>query len=110
MKRGDIVTIADPAAGDFARKPRPAVIVQNEAFLDGHASVTVCLITSDITDLRLFRVPLSPDPATGLTRPSEVSIDKIQTVWSHRIGRHIGRISDETMFEIDQALRRWLAL
>jgi mRNA-degrading endonuclease toxin of MazEF toxin-antitoxin module len=36
MRRGDVVSIA--AAGDYG-KPRPAVIVQTDAFPASHASV-----------------------------------------------------------------------
>jgi mRNA interferase MazF len=39
MRRGDVVTVA--AAGDHD-KPRPAVIVQTDAFPATHASVVVC--------------------------------------------------------------------
>lgn len=110
MRRGDIVVIADPEAGDFGKKPRPAVIVQTETFLDDHPSVTVCLVTSQLTGLELFRLPIPADDETGLLRASEISIDKLQTVWRHRVGHRIGSVSDETMFNVDQALRRWLAL
>jgi mRNA interferase MazF len=36
MRRGDVVTVA--VAGDYG-KPRPAVIVQSDAFPETHASV-----------------------------------------------------------------------
>ena len=110
MKRGDIVSIADPSAGDFSKKPRPVLIVQSGSFIGNHDSVTVCLITSHLTGLTLFRIPVAADERTGLLKPSEISIDKVQTVWAHRIGRHFGSIPDEVMFNVDQALRRWLAL
>jgi mRNA interferase MazF len=110
MKRGDIVTIADPQAGDFAKKPRPALVVQTDAFLLDHASVTVCLITSHLTGLGMFRIPVAANSDTGLLKSSEVSIDKLQSVWRHRVGYQIGTASDETMFAVEQALRRWLAL
>lgn len=110
MRRGDIVAIADPRAGDFGGKPRPALIVQADAFLTDHASVTVCLITSQLTGLGLFRLPLPADGETGLLMISEVCIDKVQTVWRRRIGQRIGRAPEEIVFQVDQALRRWLAL
>jgi mRNA interferase MazF len=110
VKRGDIVVIADPSAGDFGGKPRPALVVQTDTFLSDHASVTVCLITSQTIGLGLFRIPLPADAGTGLRKPSEVSIDKIQTVWRHRVGTRIGEVTTETMFNVDEALRRWLAL
>lgn len=110
MKRGDIVVIADREAGDFGAKPRPALVVQTDLFLADHPSVTVCLITSVLTGLELFRLPISADAQTGLQTASEISIDKLQTVWQRRVGRTIGSASDEIMFNVDQALRRWLAL
>jgi mRNA interferase MazF len=39
MRRGDLFTVA--TTGDDG-KPRPAVIVQTDAFPEGHASVVVC--------------------------------------------------------------------
>ena len=47
MARGDIVIVAAP--GDYG-KPRPAVIVQTDAFPENHASVVVCQLTSDLVD------------------------------------------------------------
>ena len=110
MKRGDIVAIADADAGDFASKPRPALVVQTDAFLRDHDSVTVCLITSQLAGLGMFRIPIAANPDTGLFKPSEICIDKVQSVWRHRVGRRVGAASNETMFAVDQALRRWLEL
>jgi len=45
MKRGDVVTVA--AAGHYG-KPRPAVIVQTDAFPETHASVVICQMTSKL--------------------------------------------------------------
>ena len=42
MRRGDVVVVAAP--GDYG-KPRPAVIVQTDAFPRAHASVVVCQLT-----------------------------------------------------------------
>jgi len=110
VTRGDIVIIADPEAGDCGKKPRPAVVVQANTFLEDHASITVCLITSQLTGLALFRLPIPADERTGLLKPSEISIDKLQTVWRQRVGRRIGSVTDDIMFNVDDALRRWLAI
>ncbi|MES2338498.1 MAG: type II toxin-antitoxin system PemK/MazF family toxin [Pseudomonadota bacterium] len=108
MKRGDLVTVAD-RSGDFAGKPRPAIIVQSDLF-DAHHSVTVCLITTGVTGQHLFRVPVTPGATTGLRFPSEIAVDKLQAVRADRVGSRIGVAADETMILVDQALRRWLAL
>jgi mRNA interferase MazF len=51
MRRGDIWTIAD--GKDYAGKPRPVVIVQDDSF-DGTDSITVCAFTSDETQAPLW--------------------------------------------------------
>lgn len=61
MRRGDVVTVA--ATGDYG-KPRPAVIVQSDAFPEGHASVVICQLTSDMADAPDFRVVLSQPART----------------------------------------------
>jgi mRNA interferase MazF len=63
MKRGEIWTMAGGA--DYAGKPRPVVIIQDDAFA-ARDSITICLITSDSTDLPLFRIPVQPTPDNGL--------------------------------------------
>src|ERR1700757_1494192 len=89
MRRGDVVTVA--AAGDYG-KPRPAVIVQSDAFPDTHASVIVCQMTSELADAPDFRVTIEPAPENGLRARSQVMADKPVTVRRERIGRPIGRL------------------
>lgn len=108
MIRGDIV--ATIGRGDFSTKPRPSLIVQADAFNAHHPAITVCPITSDISGDTFYRIPVSADDETNLLIDSEVEIDLVQAIWRARIGRRIGKASDETMFLVDQALRRWLAL
>jgi mRNA interferase MazF len=107
LRRGDVV--AGIAPGDFG-KPRPVVIVQANVFLEDHASVTVCPLTSHVMGLRLFRVAVAPDEANGLKEPSEVMIDKLTSLRRERIGGPIGRLSAFDMEAVDGALRSWLSL
>lgn len=108
MRRGDIVSTV--GRGDFATKPRPALIVQADIFNDLHPAITVCPITSRATGDNLYRIPVAADALSGLVEDSEIEIDRMQAIWRQRIGRPIGRASDEVMFVVDQALRRWLEL
>lgn len=105
--RGDLVTAVVP--GDFG-KPRPVVIVQADAFSEHHASVTVCPLTTRLTGLRLFRIMVAPDKRNGLNEPSEVMVDKLNSLRRERIGGSIGRLSALDMRGVDEALRRWLSL
>jgi len=72
--------------------------------------VTICPISSHLTGNYLFRVPMPQEADTGLRIDSEVEVDKITTVWVRRIGRIVGRANDDTMDQVDIALRRWLDL
>ncbi len=106
VKRGDLVVVA--VSGDYG-KPRPALVVQDNAFaaLD---SVTVSLITGDLYDSPLIRIPLQPTRETGLHHPSQVMIDKVTTVPRVRLGQTIGKADAATMRAVDDALSRFLGL
>ncbi len=101
MRRGDVVIVA--AAGDYG-KPRPAVIVQTDAFPETHASVIVCQMTSDIVNVPDFRVTLDPSEANGLRVRSQVMADKPVTVRRSRIGRTVGRLGPKDLGRLNVAL------
>ena len=101
MKRGDVVIVA--AAGDY-RKPRPAVVVQTDAFPETHASVVICQMTSEVVDAADFRVTIDPSKENGLRVRSQVMADKPVTVRRGRIGQFIGRLSDGDIGRLNVAL------
>ena len=101
MKRGDVVIVA--AAGDYG-KPRPAVIVQTDAFPESHASVVVCQMTSDLVDAPDFRVTIHPNEQNGLRARSQIMADKPVTVRRVRIGVSIGRLDDGDIGRLNAAL------
>ncbi|KAA5596258.1 type II toxin-antitoxin system PemK/MazF family toxin [Blastochloris sulfoviridis] len=107
MKRGDVWTVA--GGSDYAGKPRPVVIVQSEAFevLD---SITICPLTTDPTDLPLFRLDIEPTSATGLRAASRIMIDKVTTVPKSKLGERIGQLSDADMVRVNRALLVFLGL
>lgn len=108
MTRGAIVVVA--ARGAYTSKPRPALIVQSDAYLPTHASVTICPITSDCVDAPLFRITLPPGERTGLAVVSQVMADKIVSVPKASIVRAVGTCDGDEMLAVDNALRGWLAL
>ena len=77
MRRGDIWTASGGV--NYAGKPRPMVIVQDDAF-DATASITVCGFTTDDTEAPLFRLEIVPSERNGLRQPSRLMVDKITTV------------------------------
>jgi mRNA interferase MazF len=106
LARGDLVTVA--IAGDYS-KPRPALVVQDDAFSE-LPSCTVLQLTSDLQNFPLFRVVVAPTRENGLRLISQIMIDKAVTVRSEKIGRRIGRVSNDTVRQVDRALARFLGL
>lgn len=108
VTRGDIVIVA--AKGAYTGKPRPALVVQADAYNPTHASVTICPITTDIADAPLFRVTLPGGLQSGLATVSQVMVDKIVSVPRKSVTRQIGRCDATLMASVETALRGWLAL
>lgn len=88
-------------------EPRPALVIQSDLF-EGHPSVTVLPITSDLREAPLFRIGLEPTPENGLRLPSEIMVDKAHTVPRDKIGVIIGRASDTDMLRRTRALALFL--
>lgn len=100
MRRGDIVTVS---GGVYARKPRPALIVQDDRF-DATESVTICPFTSTEVDAPLLRVPVRADEDNGLDQDSFLMVDKITTVRRSSVGTVLGRLEATTLVELERRL------
>ncbi len=107
MNRGNVVTIA--IQGDFG-KPRPALVVQADAFNETHATVTVLLMSSEIVTAPLFRIEVDPNHENGLSKRCQIQVDKAMTVKREKIGSIIGQIDDATMLRVNRALVVWMGL
>ncbi len=106
MKRGDVVTVA--LQGDLG-KPRPALLIQSDLF-DAHPSVTILPVTSDLRATPLFRIAVNPTEANGLKKPSQVMVDKPQSVAREKIGAVLGHLDDAAMLAVNRALAVFLGL
>lgn len=87
--------------GDYASKPRPALILQDDHF--DTDSVTVCLFTSDATEAPLFRLEIAPSAVNGLDVASRLMVDKITTVHRRRLGSKIGVLDDADLVRVNRA-------
>jgi mRNA interferase MazF len=105
-RRGDLVTIALQSAYG---KPRPALIIQSDLFAE-HPSVTILPVTSELRGTPLFRIPIKPTESNGLRNPSEVMVDKIQTVPREKIGDVFGHMVEEDMLAINRTLAVFLGV
>jgi mRNA interferase MazF len=107
MRRGDICIVA--GGKDYAGKPRPAVIVQDDRF-DGTDSITICAFTTDATEAPLFRLPVEPNARNGLRTACRLMVDKITTVPKAKIGAQVGRLDDADILRLNQAILVFLGL
>lgn len=107
MRRGEIWTVS--GGKDYAGKPRPVVIVQDESF-DATDSITICAFTTDETDAPLFRLPVEPSERNGLRSPCRLMVDKVTTVPKSKIGLRVGRLDDEDVLRLNRAVIVFLGL
>jgi mRNA interferase MazF len=107
MRRGDIWTVA--GGKDYAGKPRPVVIVQDDSF-DATDSITICAFTADATDAPLFRLPVQPNERNGLRVACRLMVDKIATVPKTKVGARVGRLDDEDILRLNRAVLVFLGL
>lgn len=107
MKRGEVWTVSGGA--EYAGKPRPAVIAQDDSF-DATASITLCIFTTDPTEAPLFRILVEPNARNGLDEVSRLMVDKITTVSKTKLGQRLGRLDDEDIIRLNQAILVFLGL
>ena len=106
MKRGDFVTIA--LQGDFG-KPRPALVIQANAFL-ANDSVTVLLLSSAAINAPLLRINIEPGAENGLQLASQIMIDKTMTIKADKLGASFGQIDAETFLQVERCLAVFLGI
>jgi mRNA interferase MazF len=94
---------------DYAGKPRPVVIVQDDRF-DATDSITVCAFTSDPTDAPLFRIAVEPSDTNGLKTTSRLMADKITTVPRRKLGTRLGQLGAEDVIRLNRAMMIFFGL
>jgi len=104
----------DPVRGAEASKRRPAVIVSNDAANQTAARLdrgvlTVVPITSNVERVYPFQV-LLPAGAGGLPRDSKAQAEQVRSIDAKRVGTRLGRLPDQLMTSVDDALRLHLSL
>ncbi len=107
MKRGEVWTVSGTT--DYAGKPRPVVIVQDDCFSETE-SLTICLVTSIDTYAPFIRIAIEPSESNGLRLPSRLMTDKIATVPKSKLGKKIGRLSAADMGRMSRSIITFLGL
>ena len=58
----------------------------------------------------VFRLPVEPNERNGLRSSSRLMVDKITTVPKSKVGERIGRLDDEDIVRLNQAVMVFLGL
>jgi mRNA interferase MazF len=83
--------------------------VQDDGF-DATDSITICAFTTNETQAPLFRLVVEPNEHNGLRGGCRLMVDKLTTVSKTKLGSRIGRLGDEDILRLNQALIVFLGL
>ena len=112
MKRAEVWLInLDPTIGAELRKTRPAIIVNGNAL--GKLPLKVIVPITDWKqryDISPWMVKLEPTPQNGLTKVSAVDTFQVRSLSQKRFVKRLGRLTQEDMKNIAQALTAVLKL
>ena len=105
VKRGDIF-YADlsPVVGSEQGGMRPVLIVQNDTGNKHSPTVIAAAITSQTSKARLpAHIELNAQ-SVGLTRDSVILLEQIRTIDKSRLRERMGKLDDNTMTKVDNAI------
>jgi len=105
VRRGDIY-YADlsPVVGSEQGGMRPVLIVQNDTGNKHSPTVIAAAITSQINKARLpTHIELQAN-TYGLTKDSVILLEQIRTIDKRRLKEHMGRLDEEMMSKVDNAI------
>lgn len=99
----------EPVVGSEQGKARPALILQNDIGNEYSPVLIVAAITSG--DRASYDVQVEVKaPEGGLQHDSIVLLNQIRTIDKRRVGRYWGHLSEQTMKQVDEAIRISLGL
>lgn len=111
VKRGDIWLVnLDPTIGHEIQKQRPAIIVQNDLGNKYSPITIIAPITSQGTD-KIYPIEiLLTDENSGLIKKSKALFNQIRAVDKKRLIKKIGKITEETADNMNEAIKISLGL
>lgn len=114
MKRGDVAIIDYPFSDGGGRKLRPVLVVQSDSGNGMLTDTIVALITSRLHRSLPIHVDVDPSSVEGrsssLRLVSRVPCENLYTIDQRFILRITGSPTDSTMHQVNECLRRSLAL
>ena len=108
-KRGEVWLVNwNPARGSEQAGRRPALVIQNDI---GNEKAPTTIVAAISSSVRVYpmNVQINP-PEGGLDHPSIIKTSQILTISKERLEKRLGRISRDSMDEVDKAIKLSLAL
>jgi len=108
-KRGEVWLVNwNPARGSDQAGRRPALVIQNDI---GNEKAPTTIVAAISSSVRVYpmNVQINP-PEGGLDHPSIIKTSQILTISKERLEKRLGRISRDSMDEVDKAIKLSLAL
>lgn len=106
MTRGEVWAAA---GSGYLSKPRPVLILQDDAF-SGTDSITVVPFTTDPTVAPLIRLAITPNDENNLSQPCSLMIDKIVTTPREKVRQYIGKLPARQMAEVSRMVTIFLGI
>lgn len=110
-QRGEIwVVNFDPTVGAEIKKTRPALILQND-IANEHSSITIVAAITSKFDEKLYPTEvLISQGEGGLEQESVALLNQIRSVDRRRLIKRLGMLRNETMRDIENALKVSISL
>jgi mRNA interferase MazF len=85
------------------------VVVQADWF-EPLPTVVVLPLTSTLLDAAVTRIDVAPRDDNGLKVPSQIAVDRPQTVRREKLGPVIGHLDQDAMLAVNRAIAVFLGL
>jgi len=106
LRRGDVVWVAlHPTRGSEIRKTRPAVVISNDSCNRYGSWVAVLPVTSNVSSLYPGEARIE---VAG--KPARVLGDQVRSVDKGRLRSRIGRLRQDELREVEDAVKITLGL
>jgi mRNA interferase MazF len=89
--------------GDLG-KPRPAVIIQADNYIEHHITLLLCPLSTFLSDASDFRPTIEPSETNGLKERSQAMADKMTHLKKTAIRQVIGHLNEDEMTMLELAI------
>ena len=102
MKRGDLYRVAKPSSQD-PKKFRVFVLVSRQILIDSKYSTVICAPVYSRYDALSTQILIGPEE--GVKHKSSIHCDELISLPKSFLSNYIGRLSEQKIKELDQALK-----